>query len=123
MEQAINKDPPFQGGFCYNKAMNIFILLAVGMLGVVAGTLLATRQRLRRIAALERHNQQASARKERRKEKILTLFRKKKRITNNEVEGLLGVSDATAIRYLQELEEAGRVRQRGKKRGVYYELP
>ena len=110
------------GVFCYSRVMNIFIVFIVGMLGVVVGMFLATRQRSRRIAALTMHNRQASARKEKRKEKIITLFKDKKRITNNDVESLLGVSDATATRYLQELEEVGTVRQRGKKKGVYYEL-
>lgn len=98
------------------------ILFIVGMLGVVVGTFLAVRQGSRRITALQIHNRQASARKENRKKKILTLFADKKRVTNNDVESLLGVSDATATRYLQELEEEGKVRQRGKKKGVYYDL-
>ena len=36
---------------------------------------------------------------------------------------LLGVSDTTAYRYLQELEQEGHIRQVGKEgRGVYYQL-
>jgi len=44
-----------------------------------------------------------------------------KRITNNDVEKAIGVSDATATRYLDELEEEGKIEQVGKSgRHVYY---
>lgn len=36
-----------------------------------------------------------------------------KGVTNNDIEKLLGVSDATATRYLDELEKEGRIRQIG----------
>ena len=43
-------------------------------------------------------------------------------ITNDEVEKLLRVSDATATRYLDALEKEGRVRQEGKTgKAVFYE--
>jgi len=42
-------------------------------------------------------------------------------VTNNDVEALLGVSDATATRYMHELEQDGEVRQIGTTgKGVYY---
>jgi len=60
--------------------------------------------------------------KEENKEKILGIFSAQSSITNNDVEKMLGVSDATATRYLDELEEEGKVRQVGKTgRHVYYE--
>jgi len=44
-------------------------------------------------------------------------------ITNNDVEKLLGVSNATAERYLNELEGQGKIVQVGKTgQGVYYQL-
>lgn len=65
---------------------------------------------------------------EEKKGKILELLTlrgaqgKKAKITNNDVEKLLGVSDATATRYLDELEKQGKVRQVGERgRFVYYE--
>jgi len=59
--------------------------------------------------------------KEGRKEKILGIFEEKEKITNNDVEKLLGVSDATATNYLQELENEGKIKQVGKTgKGVYY---
>jgi len=43
-------------------------------------------------------------------------------VTNNEIESLLGVSDATATRYLDELEDRGKLVQKGDGRSTYYEL-
>ena len=52
---------------------------------------------------------------------ILTLFAKQKNITNDEVEKLLHVSDATATRHLSQLEKEGRIKQNGKTgKGVSY---
>lgn len=54
--------------------------------------------------------------------KILELLNTKHPITNNDVESYLGVSDATATRYLDELEKEGKLVQVGKTgRHVYYE--
>jgi Fic family protein len=77
--------------------------------------------------------QKSELREETNGEKILKMLEEKDRasakatggqgrITNNDVEGLLGVSDATATRYLDELEKSGKIRQVGNTgRGVYYE--
>jgi len=57
------------------------------------------------------------------KERILKELQDKDRITNNDVEKLLGVSDATATNYLQELEDENKIEQVGKTgSGVYYIL-
>ena len=45
---------------------------------------------------------------------ILTLFAKRTNITNDEVEKFLHVSDATATRYLSQLEKEGKIKQNGK---------
>ena len=58
--------------------------------------------------------EQASAEKVVRKKKILNIFETKDFLVNNDVEVLLGVSDATATRYLDELEKEGVIRQKGK---------
>ena len=47
-------------------------------------------------------------------EKIMTLFLKKSKITNDEVEKFLHVSDATTTRYLSQLEKEGKIKQSGK---------
>lgn len=62
--------------------------------------------------------------KEENKQKIVEFFNEapNKRVANNDIETLLDVSDATATRYLEELEKEGSVRQVGKTgKYVYYE--
>lgn len=57
------------------------------------------------------------------KEKILKFMLGKEQVTNNDVEKLLGVSDSTATRYLDELEEEGKINQVGTTgQGVFYTL-
>lgn len=46
-------------------------------------------------------------------EKIMTLFEKKEKITNDDVEKLLHCSDATARRYLNELVKQGKIKRVG----------
>lgn len=61
--------------------------------------------------------------KEKNKDNILSHLREKGSVTNNDIEKLLGVSDATATRYLSELEKEGKVEQIGKTgQGVEYRL-
>ncbi|MFA7309561.1 MAG: FaeA/PapI family transcriptional regulator [Candidatus Paceibacterota bacterium] len=47
-------------------------------------------------------------------DEILAYARGKESVTNNDIEKLLGVSDATAERYLNELEQKGKLKQVGK---------
>jgi Fic family protein len=53
-------------------------------------------------------------RKQKKLLKLMPLFVKKNSITNDDVEKLLHVSDATATRYLSELEKQGKITQTGK---------
>ncbi|MEX0998373.1 MAG: DUF6804 family protein [Thermodesulfobacteriota bacterium] len=63
-----------------------------------------------------------SENKERNKKAILEIMKTQHPLTNDQVEQLLGISDATATRYFDELEKEGKVRQVGKTgRHVYYE--
>ena len=51
----------------------------------------------------------------------MIMFLKKSKITNDEVEKFLHVSDATATRYLSQLEKEGKIKQSGKTgKGVSY---
>lgn len=50
-------------------------------------------------------------RKRKKLEKIMSLFLKQASITNDDVEKLLHVSDATATRYLDQLEREGRIKK------------
>ena len=47
-------------------------------------------------------------------EKIITMFAKQTKVTNDEVEKFLHVSDATAERYLNILEKENKIKQTGK---------
>ena len=59
--------------------------------------------------------------KDDKKEKIMALFAIRDKVTNNDAERLLKVSDATATRYLDELEKEKKIVQHGKiGAGVYY---
>jgi len=54
-------------------------------------------------------------------DKVMALFLKKSKITNDEVEKFLHVSDATATRYLSQLEKEGKIKQSGKTgKSVFY---
>ena len=54
-------------------------------------------------------------------DRIMSLFLKQSKITNDEVEKFLHVSDATATRYLSQLEKEGKIKQNGRTgKGVSY---
>ena len=51
------------------------------------------------------------------------MIQERNRVTNNDVERTLEVSDATATNYLDELEKEGKITQQGETgRGVFYTL-
>ncbi len=60
-------------------------------------------------------------RKKAKLEKIMKLANEKKVITNDDVEKLLHVSDATATRYLSTLVKQNRLKVSGNRRSVRYE--
>ncbi len=61
-------------------------------------------------------------RKRKKLDKVMSLFAKRTSITNDEVEKLLHVSDATATRYLSILEKENKIKQMGKTgKSVMYE--
>ena len=80
----------------------IFLIIGLGI-GVLLGTVMGRRTKL---------NSKQSEDKEKNLEKIMDRARVGN-ITNDDVQGMLGVSDATAERYLHELEQAGRLEQVG----------
>ena len=53
-------------------------------------------------------------RKRKKLDRVMSLFLKQSKITNDEVEKFLHVSDATATRYLSILEKEGKIKQIGK---------
>ena len=103
--------------------MSIKIAL-IFLLGIVFGALVAYFfMRTRNAASIATYVQNQQSEKQERKEKILALIREKGSTTNNDVENLLGVSDASATNYLQELEREGMLEQFGERgRFVSYKL-
>lgn len=60
-------------------------------------------------------------RKRKKLDKVMTLFAKQTKITNDEVEKFMHVSDATATRYLSQLEKENKIKQSGKTgKAVFY---
>lgn len=96
--------------------MNYFILFAVAIVGVAFGMYIARRKANGRIA-------EQTAKKTENKQKILTFVQEHEKIQNNDVEKLAGVSNATAERYLDELEKEGKLIQQGAVgQSVFYTL-
>lgn len=74
---------------------------------VIASAFLISRARELLIKARE----MIQFRKRKKLEKIMSLFLKQSSITNDEVQKLVYVSDATATRYLQQLEQEGKIKK------------
>ena len=86
-----------------------WIPASAGMTDPIPQTLL---EKLR--AMSEKAKAAVFGRKQKKLDRIMTLFAKQEKITNDEVEKLLHVSDATAARYLDALETQGKIRQTGR---------
>lgn len=104
--------------------MNYIILIIVAIAGIIIEIYFSARKNDNLIFG-------QSKKKQENKEKILEFLRSndpnptdgQRKITNNDVEKLLGVSDATATRYLNELEKEQKIKQIGETgQSVYYRL-
>ena len=125
--------------------MEIVLIIIVGLAGFVVGRMSAGRRVPLSLATeegrAEMHSasrEALSARTEDRKEAIIEMMQEEARheaelrackieyeprtITRRDVEELLEVSDETALRYLDELEAEGHIRQEGVGKGVHYVL-
>lgn len=101
--------------------MNYIILIIAGIAGIVLGTYLARRRAVKRDKIFSEVKEDVKKKREN-LEKVRQLFAGQGRVANDDVEKLLGVSDATSTRYLDELEKEGFIRQVGKTgKYVYYE--
>ena len=95
--------------------MNYFILIIVALVGIVLGMYIARRRANDGLIAKQMEQKAAN------KEKILAFVQEHGKIQNNDVEKLAGVSNATAERYLDELEKEERLTQHGTiGQGVFY---
>ena len=96
--------------------MNYFVLILVTLSGIALGMYLARRNKSGLIS-------EQGARKAENKQKILAFVQEHGKIQNNDVEKLAGVSNATAERYLDELEKEGKLTQHGSiGQNVFYTL-
>jgi len=101
--------------------MQTFTLLIVGILGIALGFTLGRRGAREHLSTFI--NKERYIGKERKKDMLLKHLGDRGRLTNSETQELLGISDSTVVRYFDELEEEGKVVQKGESgRDVYYEL-
>ncbi|MDP2630731.1 MAG: DUF977 family protein [Candidatus Uhrbacteria bacterium] len=94
--------------------MNYSVLILIAIVGIALGMYLARRGKNGFISG---QMEQKAANKQ----KILAFVQEHGKIQNNDVEKLAGVSNATAERYLDELEKEGKLSQHGViGQGVFY---
>jgi predicted HTH transcriptional regulator len=86
--------------------MNYFIFIIVALAGITLGMYLARRNKGGFISG-------QMEKKVENKKKILEFVQANGKIQNNDVEKLVSVSNATAERYLDELEKEGKLTQHG----------
>ena len=97
--------------------MNYFVLIIVAVVGIALGMYIARRNT--NIGFIAKQMEQ----KTENKQKILEFVQTNGKIQNNDVEKLAGVSNATAERYLDELEKEGKLIQHGSiGQNVFYTL-
>jgi len=99
--------------------MNYFILIIiVAGAGVGVGMYLARRNKSQGTLIDKQIEAKAQS-----MQKILDFLQRNEKIQNNDVEELVGVSNATAERYLNELEREGKLTQHGSiGQNVFYTL-
>lgn len=104
----------------YIIILGIIIFVAI----MVPGLIWAVREDSRGTEAPLDYSQKQVKEKTENLQKILDFMVEKGKVTNNDVEKLLGVSNATVERYLDELEKDGKLKQIGKTgQSVYYQKP
>ena len=95
--------------------MSYLVLIIVAVIGIALGMYIARRKANAGFIAKQVEQKAEN------KEKILAFVQEHGKIQNNDVEKLVGVSNATAERYLDELEKEGRLSQHGTiGQGVFY---
>ena len=87
--------------------MNYFVLIIVAIAGIALGMYIARRNATSGFIAKQMEQKSEN------KQKILAFIQAHGKIQNNDVEKLAGVSNATAERYLDELEKEGKLTQHG----------
>lgn len=88
--------------------MNDYVLIVVAVAGIALGMYIARRNANAGFIAKQMEQKADN------KRKILAFVQEHGKIQNNDVEKLAGVSNATAERYLDELEKEGELTQHGE---------
>ena len=95
--------------------MNYLLLILATLAGIALGMYIARRNANAGFIAKQMEQKTEN------KQKILAFIQANGKIQNNDVEKLAGVSNATAERYLDELEKEGKLIQHGTiGQGVFY---
>jgi len=104
--------------------MNSLTIILVIIVGIILGWYFGRRKKEKMISKhISSRSSEPEEVKQGNEEKILKFIQENQKITNNDVEKLLEVSDATAERYLDKLEKEGKLNQVGATgQGVYYIL-
>lgn len=99
----------------------VLIIVGIAVVGILL--LLLAKKTRERAAGICAAAIGLTALKNANKEKALALIAEKKEMSNADIRQALGVSERTAVRYMDELEKEGRVEQVGDTgRGVQYRL-
>ena len=97
--------------------MNYFLLALIALVGIALGMYIARRKTNAGFIAKQVEQKAEN------KERILVFVQEHGKTQNNDVEKLVGVSNATAERYLDELEKEGKLTQHGTTgQNVFYTL-
>jgi len=103
--------------------MNTLTIILVLIVGVILGSIFGNRKKNFKLLGCKWKIPKQTREKEQNKEKILEFLKNNEKIVNDEVERLVKVSNATAERYLDELEKEGKIKQIGiTGHAVYYQL-
>ena len=95
------------------------IFIIIGIVGILAGYYFTTRRKTMGLGAVGRRQSEKNANISKLKEYL----NGKERVTNDDIERFLEVSDSTATRYMHDLEREGFVEQvGGEGRYVYYKV-
>ena len=100
--------------------MNLLLVFIIGL--ILGGVVVWFLVRRKTAGKLQEFNADREKERQTNKQKILELLEEKGKLANDDIQKLLSVSDATATRYLDELEKDGQIKQVGQAgHYVYYE--
>jgi hypothetical protein len=104
----------------------LLVVLSVGLVGIALFVIYRAQKRakvetIKQVVNTNRTIVDRSRHKLANKQKILDYINRKGRASNAELRELIGVTDRTIVRYIDELEREGKIRQIGDTgRGVFY---